>query len=188
MGILANPTAGIGNISGAASGAINTGAFATGLQGGGDVLSGLGSYQMGMYQSQVAQNNAAISGQNEQAALVAGSSAEQASRLKTGELIGEQKAQQGANGVDVNIGSPAAVRQGTKDIGDFDALTIRYNAARQAYGYSIDKENYTEQSQIDKNAAYGGLAKGLFDASSSFLSGSSSLASKRATNVLTGAG
>lgn len=172
---------GMSTAAGAATASLGQGALATDLNMAGDLLSGAGTYQLGMYQAQVAQNNSTIAGYNVNAALAAGGVAEETSKIKTGQLIGEQKAGQGASGLDVNIGSTKAVRDSTQNIGDFDAAVIRYNAARQAYSYGIDQSNYKSQAGLYRDAAWNGLAKGVLDAGTSYLSGSSSLAAKYAT-------
>lgn len=53
-------------------------------------------------------------------------------------LIGSQRAAYGASGVDVGSGIAYDVQFETGQIGEADALTIRYNTAKEAWKYSVD--------------------------------------------------
>jgi len=59
------------------------------------------------------------------------------------QLIGEQRASYGAQGVEVNDveGSAGQVQLDTAYQGEIDALTIRVNASREAWGYQVEAEN-----------------------------------------------
>lgn len=142
---------------------------------------------MAQYQSQVAANNALIMQRNAQAAISAGSYAESSSKLRTGMEVGQERAAQGANNVDVNVGSPLAVQNSTRTVGAMDAAMIHYNAAREAYGLQTEAASQTAQSKLDKMAGQGALAGSLFTAGSTLLSGASSLSSKWAQYQLSGA-
>lgn len=56
-------------------------------------------------------------------------------RRATRDFIGSQRTGFAANGVDVNSGSAANIQDDTAALGELDALTIRNNAAREAWGY-----------------------------------------------------
>ena len=110
----------------------------------GAAVSAVGSMEAGSaakasadYQSQVARNNALIANQNATWTAQAGESKVAAQGMKTAAVVGQAKAAQGASNIDVNSGSAAAVRAGTQSLGMLDAMTIRSNAARQAYGYTV---------------------------------------------------
>lgn len=186
MGILTQGT-GYGTAAQAGASSINWGTASTGLGATGDFLQGIGQFQQAGYASQVAANNASIARQNAGSALAAGSYEESASKERTGQLIGEQKAAQGANGVDVNVGSPVAVRQSTANVGALDAAMIHYNAARQAFGEDAQANTDEAQSKLDKMAGQNAVYGGLFKAGGTLLSGASSLSSKYAQMQLSGA-
>lgn len=126
------------------------------------------------YQAQVAENNAKVADQN--AALETQSGEIQATNygLKTRAKVGATTAQQGASGVDLNTGSSVDVRAGESELGALDALTIRSNAARRAYGYTVaatgDRAQSgllsTESSQIKEAAPWQAAASLLSTASS----------------------
>lgn len=147
-----------------ASSSLGWGTLSTGVNVAANVAAGLGGLQQANFAAKVA-------GQNEQAALLAGQSAESASRMKYGALKAEQTVDSAANGLEVGTGSAAALTHSTDLISDMDASLIHYNAARQAYGERM-------QSQAYKAAGRGALAKGMLGAGTSFLSGAQSLSDK----------
>lgn len=178
---------GFTNASSAAQGSMNFGGASTALQGVSDVLSGVGGMEQYNYRAQVAQNNAAVEKSNADAALAAGQAEESNSKLRTGMTMAAQKAAQAANGINVNVGSPAQVRQSTANVGAIDAAMIHYNAARAAFGEQALAANYAAQAKLDRRAGVGALTEGLFKGASSILSGASSLSEKYAQFKLSGA-
>lgn len=64
--------------------------------------------------------------------------------------VGKELAEQGASGLDVNKGSSVDVRASTSERGMLDAMTIRSNAARQAYGFQTQAVGDEAQAQIDR--------------------------------------
>lgn len=62
-----------------------------------------------------------------------------ATTLKKGakQLIGSQRAGLAAQGIDVNSGSAADVQADTAGSAEVDALTIKNNAWREAFGYKV---------------------------------------------------
>ena len=79
-------------------------------------------------------------------ALNAGADQEQSSRLQTAQVFGKQRANMAANGVDLGEGSATDVLASTKLIGEHDALTIKDNASRTAWGYRTNAAVATAQA------------------------------------------
>lgn len=75
-------------------------------------------------------------------------------------VIGKQRTQFAAGNVDVGFGSPVDVGADAAYLGELDALTIRTNAAREAWGYDVQAFNYSKQAQIDRKAAANQLLAG----------------------------
>lgn len=125
------------------------------------IVSGVGQYQSGQYQAAVARNNAIIAEQNAQFALQKGQVEAENQNYKTRAIIGQQKANEAAAGIDVNSGSALEVRSSTAELGHLDALTILNNAAAQAAGYRAQKMNFEAESALDKSKAGYGLASSL---------------------------
>lgn len=178
---------GFGSAGSAAQSSMNWGTASTGLNAAGDLISGIGQSQQYGYAAQVAQNNARIMQLNAAATQESGMYEAEASKFKYGQLEAEQKAAQAANGVDVNIGSPAAVRHSTETISAMDAAMIHYNASRVAWGQENEANAYTTQSKLDKLAGSNAILGGLFKAGGTLLSGASSLSGKAAQYQLSGA-
>ena len=131
------------------------------------------------YQSRVTANNAALAEQDARSATAAGEQEAEVSRLRTGELVGAQKTAQAANNIDVNSGSPVAVREATQSMGDLDALTIRYNAAKQAYSDRVQSASYRAQSGLMRFGALTSAVGGGAKTYASYISGSNALTNQR---------
>lgn len=151
------------------------GAFAT-IAGAG--ISALGSIQSAnaqsasaKYNSEVASNNAVIQQQNATWAAQAGeeqaSMKEQETRAKVGGIV----ANQAAAGIDVSSPSAVDVKSSATELGELDAINIRGNAARTAYGYDVQSSNDVAQSQLDKFQASQDTTAGEVGAGSSILGG-----------------
>lgn len=119
----------------------------------GDLMSGQSSASAAKYNAAVAQmnkkaalNNVAIVGQagSEQAAIQS---------EKTRAEVGGIKTNQAAGGIDVNSDSAVDTRVSAQELGKLDALTIRSNAAKEAYGYQTQAANFEAQSEMDKAEA-----------------------------------
>ena len=128
-------------------------AFATVASAASTVTGAFGAYSTGQanagaasYQAAVARNNAAVAEQNAQYALQSGRIEEQTRRQKTAGIIGEQRAKMAASGIDIGSGTPLNLQESTAQVGELDALTIRNNAMRKAYGYRV------QASDFDANA------------------------------------
>lgn len=130
------------------------------------------------YQAAVAANNATIARQNAAWTSEAGAQKEFAQGMKTRAQIGNMKAVQGATGTDVNSGSNVGLRAGQAELGQLDALTIRSNTAREAYGYQVKAASETAQGELDTMEAQQAQAAGEEGALGSLLTGASSVAGK----------
>lgn len=137
------------------------------------------------YQAQVARNNAVIDEQNAQVALDAGRTAEQGQRQKTAQIIGQTRNAIAANGFSTTNGTPADIISDEAKLGELDALTIRHNAARQAYGYRVEGMSDEAQAGLLEREGANALVAGEIKAGaaktaglSSILSGATSLSDK----------
>ncbi len=104
----------------------------------GGVVSAIGAKQQADAQANAANYNAAVA---RNAALFAQQQGEvnaQAADRRTAAMIGRQRAAYAAGNLDVNTGSPLDIQADTADMGRLNSLTIRNNAARQAYGYQAN--------------------------------------------------
>lgn len=167
----------MGQASGASSGGGNwgeTAGAATAAFGGlaGGVMGAYGAYEEGIAKSRADRYNAAMAGFNQVIANRNATWAGQAGDVAAGNVemrgravVGQTKAQQGASGVDVNTGSAVDVRASEAGLAKLDALTVRSNAAKEAYGmrvkateYGADKALDLYQSKLDREGADIGAA------------------------------
>jgi hypothetical protein len=99
------------------------------------------SYKSGKVNQQIAEVNAKTTDFQAKDAVYRGEIEEDNLRLQVRKLIGAQRASYAGQGVDVNEGSADIAQQDTAYLGELDALTIRNNAAREAYGYRTESFN-----------------------------------------------
>jgi hypothetical protein len=71
----------------------------------------------------------------------------------TQRLIGSQRAAMAAQGIQIDSGSASEVVQDTAALGALDALTIRNNAYREAYGYRSQGAGYLGQARLTRMGA-----------------------------------
>ena len=105
-------------------------------------------------------NQAALNRQAEQT-IEQGKVAEQAQRVKTSQLKGEQKTAFAAAGVDVASGSPVDIITDTEAIGELDALTIRGGAETEAANLRSRGISERLQGKLAKRRGIGQAVGGL---------------------------
>lgn len=152
---------------------------------GGGILGAMGNMQAGsaqssmyQYQAGVAGVNAQIAKQNADYALATGEAQAGIKGMEWRSKIGETIARMGASGVAVGQGSSKDVIDSEHMLSRIDQGTIRNNAARQAYGYDINAEQYKSQIGMYNQAADNASKAGGIAAFGSILGGISSVASK----------
>lgn len=127
------------------------------------------SMEQGRYNAQVAENNAITAEYQAADTLERGQLAEKQSRLKTKNLIGQQKAAVAGSGFsldeDTSVGDLLA---DTAMLGEEDVYEIRSNAAREAWSYRVSANNSRAQGQLAQSS-------GTSDALGSILGGASSV-------------
>lgn len=101
------------------------------------------------YEAAVARNNQTIANYQADITLQNGAIAEQTQQLKAAALKGDQRAAMAANGIDLSEGSATEVLATTDYMGHRDALTIRDNAARQAWATREQAKGYGSEAAAD---------------------------------------
>lgn len=157
------------------------GSISTGMQVAGLATGVFGSYDKSKanqaayeYQSSVNKNNATMAGWQAQDALQRGATAEQNQRLKTAQLRSSQRARLAANGVIIDEGSALNLLDDTDFMGERDALTIRDNAKREAWGARVQASNYSNDAAMLSNRA--DAESPLGSAASTLLTGAGTVA------------
>jgi hypothetical protein len=74
-------------------------------------------------------------------------------RSKVRQLVGSQKAALAASGVDISSGSAAQIVDQSERLGELDAITLKNNAWREAYGYKVEAKNIRIQGMMGQATA-----------------------------------
>ncbi|MFM0614531.1 hypothetical protein PQR37_10800 [Paraburkholderia nemoris] len=130
------------------------------------------------YQAQVAKNNQTIATQYAAQATADGENQVAAKQQQTAQMIGGERAAMAANGIDLDSGSALRIQSDTAKLGQLDALTIKNNAARAAYGYQLQGLSYGQQASLDESSAANAVSAGNLNAFSSIVGGASSVGGK----------
>lgn len=158
----------------------------TALMIGSTAIGGVSAIQQGnaaaasaRYNAQVSEMNAKIMDQNARDALERGKLEEQQKRMEIAALTGRQRAAMAANGVDLSFGSPLDTIVDTAMLGELDALTIRSNAAREAYDYKVAGANNRADAVLSRANASSAKTGGYLSAFGTVLGGSSEIGKYR---------
>lgn len=113
------------------------------------------------YQEQVGERNAEIGRRQAAQERDIGNIDEERHLRKVRQMLGAQRAQQAANGLDINTGSALDLQAETAGFGAADASTIRSNALRRAWGLDVGAVNDLNAGRAEaaasRNAATGTL-------------------------------
>jgi hypothetical protein len=99
-------------------------------------------------QADLADYNAAVATLQAEDAIARGAEDENRFRSGVRGIIGAQRAATAAGNVDVGFGSALDVQADAAFLGELDALTIRTNAAREAWGFKVEAEDLRRRGQI----------------------------------------
>jgi hypothetical protein len=144
----------------------------------GSFIGGQSQQEMYNYQAGVAKLNAQIAQQNSAYATQVGELQATNAGLQGAQRLGQIKAAQSASGLDVNTGSPAAVRVSQKQVTGFDVAAIRSNAAKTAYNYEVSAVSDVAQANIDTLAGENARTSGMISADASLIGAASSVSSQ----------
>jgi hypothetical protein len=139
------------------------------LEAAGGLFKGVGSIGSGYASANAADYNAEIARQSAANASEAGQSQATVESLKGADVLGNVKASQAANNIDVDSGSALKVQQGARAASVYNTESVENNALLAAYGYKNTAALDTEEAQEDITAGYIG-------AGGDVLTGASSLA------------
>lgn len=139
----------------------------------GSAISAYGQYQAQDAQLDQARNNAVMADNQASDAITRGALAEEQQLARTRQMLGTQRAAIGASGVEAS-GSAGRLLDDTAAIGAADAMTIRNNAAREAWGFRVETNNFRNQARMLKSQKRMTVLTGLTGSASSGLRGYSS--------------
>lgn len=127
--------------------------------------------KMARYQADIARENNRLAEEQASAQRKSGYENMTAERLKTAQMIGRQRAQAGASGVAVDMGSFEDVAEDTAGRGEIDAVNAYnkgidqgYNTELQAWGYRSQAAGYDAQAGAYDSAAGTTASSGVLSA------------------------
>lgn len=157
----------------------------TALSGLGGVVGAVGAKNTAEAQAKSAEYQAQVNAQNTKLAEANAGIASQAGEAQAGiqgqrgkAQVGAILAAQGASGIDPYTGSARDVRQSASDLSQLNALTVRSEAIKQAYGYQTQGKSFETQATLGNYEASEDREAGTINAASTFLGGASSAADK----------
>lgn len=157
---------------------ITAAAVGGGITAYGQHQSGQAQGAMYNYQAGVAKINQQIKQQDSEYFRDVGEVQAEESGMKTRAQVSQIKSNQSGSGIDVNTGSPAAVRESQIAIGQQDERIIRSNAARRAYGAEVEGVNLGAQSTVYGMSASNAKTSGDIKATGTLISTAGSVAGK----------
>lgn len=112
------------------------------------------------FQAQMSEINARMSELGAKGALLRGERDVQASKLRTAQLKGAQRAATAANGFDLGDDTSARILTSTDVMGEIDANTIAADAIASAWGYRMQAQNLRGEAAVGRASASGVSAAG----------------------------
>lgn len=165
--------AGAASAGGIASGIL--GVVGTAVSVAGSIASAAGAKAQADYQAQVAKNNAVIAKKNAEAASTQAQQQQVSQDDQTRALIGQQEALQAGSGLSVSGASQLRTRRTAAKLGDVDRTNIREEGQTNIMNYLQQSANFTSQASAAKAQGRGAILGGFLDATSSLISGASSV-------------
>lgn len=104
----------------------------------------------GQYQANVAAQNAELDEFRATQAQRIGAIEEDKQRAKVRQVVGSQRASLAANGIDLGSGTAEDMIVETETMGEVDALTLRFNAMNEAWGYRTSAVNERNSGKFAK--------------------------------------
>lgn len=112
------------------------------------------------FQAQMSEINARTAELGAKGALLRGERDVQASKLRTAQLKGAQRAATAANGFDLGDDTSARILASTDVMGEIDANTIAADAIASAWGYRMQAQNLRGEAAVGRASASGISAAG----------------------------
>jgi hypothetical protein len=107
-----------------------------------------GAKAEGRAAQEVAKQNAELDDFRAKQAATIGAIEEERHRGKVRQMVGTQRANFAANGVDLGSGVVEAITDETTTMGETDALTLRFNAMNEAWGFRTQAVNSRNQGRM----------------------------------------
>lgn len=176
MCVITAAVAGSAAMATAANASLALTALGAGMQAYGMYQQGQAREKAAEYNAAVASNNMVLAERQAEDATKRGKIEEQRHRMQVGRLKADQRSALAASGIDVASGSALDVLEDTAKLGEWDALQIRANADREAYGYRAQGMNYQAEAGLQTMKGRQASRAGMIGAGSSLLTGAGNVA------------
>jgi hypothetical protein len=107
----------------------------------------------GDYEEFIARQNADLADRDAKEIEKRGDKASSDYKNQVNQLKGQQRSSMAAQGIDINQGSAAEIQKETATLGALDALQLKNNAWREAFGMRGQANQYRAQGRMAKVAA-----------------------------------
>lgn len=132
-------------------------------------MSAYGQTRAGKETKGIYDRNAQLAELQAQDAIERGQVEEKKARRQTEQVIGQQRVSLAAQGVDINKGSALDVQADAAYLGELDALTIRNNAAKEAWGYRVQAQDYRYRGKVAQREGQFGAFRSILGSTGSVL-------------------
>lgn len=139
----------------------------------GSIQQGKAAQAQANYQAQVSENNAKITQWQAQDAIARGKVEEEQHRKQVARFLGTQRAGIAGSGFELGDETSMSILGDTAAMGELDALTIRSNAAREAWGYQVQGSNFQADAGMSRLAGKNARSSSYWQAGGDLLSGAS---------------
>jgi hypothetical protein len=146
-------------------------AVATSLAVAGAATSAYSQFKQAQYQQAMAQRGRQTSAIAAADALARGQAAAGRINMRASDISGAQRVTAAASGVDIGSGSPMRVQQDTALRSAIDVETAKTNAAKEAWGFEVEGQNYGMKADQAGQAADWDLLGGTLSTTGSALGG-----------------
>lgn len=127
------------------------------------------------YQAAVDRNNAIYADRAAEDAIKKGQEDERRQRLITRNKIADQRVALAENNIDLGSDSAFDLQSDEAMTGELEALTIRNNAEREAYGYRVQGDNYRSSAANNNIAGKNARSSANMGAVTTILGGASTV-------------
>lgn len=122
-------------------------------------ISAYSQYKSGQFAAGVADSNAKLSEASAANAEQRGAAEAGRARMEGSQVISQQKVALASSGVDTSSGSALNLFSDTRALSEQDALTAKSNAAMEAWGHRVQKEESKARAKIERrNSVLGPLS------------------------------
>lgn len=137
----------------------------------GQLEAGKAAKQAGDYNAAIARNNQIIAERQAEDAIKRGDIAADEQRRKAARVLGAQKSAMAASGISLDSGTALDIFGDTAAFGELDALTIKSNATREAYGYQVQGMNFAAEGAMARVRGTNAQRASYIQAGSTMLGG-----------------